>query len=80
MLVMNKIEEILIKYKTHPSDLHLDDLIAADIVEMMKEYAEWYANQCLEIVAEKATIYYDIGGYSYIDQQSILNIKLPDHE
>lgn len=51
-----------------------------EVKEIMKEYAECYAKKCLEIASDTATIYHDVGGYSYIDQQSILNIELPDHD
>ncbi len=58
MLVMNKIEEILDKHKTHSSDLHLDDLIAEDIITMMKEYADY----CMNKLKDEIFIYgsYDI--------------------
>lgn len=54
-----------------------------EVESMMKEYAEWYAKKCLEIAAEKAKSITDIDKYIYgsiVDKDSILNIKLPEHD
>ena len=56
--------------------------------DMMKEYAEYFAKKCLEIAAKEVTFeyeeYYRDGDYYMdivgIDSDSILNIKLPEHD
>lgn len=61
---------------------------------MMKEYAEWYAKECLKVAAEEAKIVkqHDWENYKDVDEtfedndftyrvskKSILNITLPEH-
>ena len=85
---MTKIEQIFIRYNIHPSDLHLDELIAVDIVEMMKEYAEYYAQKCLEVAAENVRFQYgdiDVEGSAHkeivdLDYEKTFGFKLPEHE
>lgn len=57
------------------------------LINCMKEYAEIYAKKCLDIVAENAVIIEE-GFYNrnddedtrwIVDQDSILNIELPQH-
>jgi len=67
------------------------------LIEAMEEYAEWYANKCLEIAAGNARIQvncgtgiervsslnfseYNILHECFIDDRTILNIDLPEHE
>ncbi len=54
------------------------------LIQTVKEYAEWYARQCLQIAADNATGRFetDTQGCEYIEinQESILNITLPPHE
>jgi len=84
---MTKIEEI---FKKHGVDIQVSYPPSPKIIEeMMKEYAEYYANICLQIAVDEAKLisvpkfreagfehYYNIG----LDRDSILNIKLPEHE
>ena len=72
---MNKIEELIEKYEKYEGLCDTES-----VKDAMKEYAEYYAKECLEIAATKAQIYYDVGGYHFIDSDSILNIQLPKHE
>jgi len=72
---MTKIEEILSAIDhNHPYLV---------IQEMIKEYAEFYAQRCLEIAAEKAEMKQRVPGNGYsliVDKDSIINIKLPKHD
>ena len=76
---MSKIEEIL---RSHYSNREVEGLYHQfELLEMVAhEYAEWYAKKCLESAASSATTYSDVGGYTFVDSDSILNIKLPNHE
>lgn len=81
---MTKIEELLEtieRYQHTPEPI--DTYGYFDIVKIMKEYAEWYAQKCLEIAAEHAQSITDIDEYIYgsiVDKNTILNIKFPDHD
>jgi hypothetical protein len=71
---MSKITELIdsclfLQYRT---DIEQVDRI-------MKEYAEWYANKCLDVAAKEAEII-EIGTTSFILTNSITDIKLPEHE
>lgn len=48
----------------------------------LKEYAEFYAKECLEVAAEEANFMFTGDGPEdyEIDKDSILNIKLPEHD
>jgi len=88
---MTKLEEIIYNYGLDDKD--------GDFEESIKEYAEWYAKECLKIAAISAKLrvqgiisleeYYSDHIYSndglqdlYVDinVNSILNIKLPEHD
>lgn len=88
MPVMNKIEKII------DSGFNSDGFVTFErenLKVVIKEYAEWYAYKCLKIAAENAT---GTPAYDYsnpytvilledkvnINENSILNIKLPEHE
>lgn len=74
---MTKIEEIKDRIVADGGYTDYDDCID----QCMKEYAEYYAKKCLEIAAVDADCYdrgYDLG--HGVDPNSILNIKLPEHE
>jgi len=78
---MKTIEEIIQKNELEFDEYTNKTIIRKDeLILIMKEYAELYAKKCLEIAAENANIFYDVGGYNYVDSGSILNIKLPEHE
>jgi len=47
--------------------------------DCMREYAEWYAKECLKIVAENAKTV-RCPDYDKVNKDSILNIKLPEHD
>jgi len=57
-----------------------------DIERIMKEYAEYYAQKCLETAATEAktelVVDFHVSNqpYSIDNMDSILNIKLPEHE
>ncbi len=81
---MNKIKELISNYwlDTDSSSL-VHDLYVSDIEELMIEYAEWYAKQCLEIAAEKAETEWGSGcdyDVKIVNKSTILNIELPNHE
>lgn len=50
------------------------------IMEAMKEYSEDYARRCLIIAADEADVIEYGGRGCHVDKNSILNIKLPEHE
>lgn len=73
---MTKIEEMIQKHV----DPHVFIKGYGGLEDAMKEYAEYYAQKCLEIAAVDADCYdrgYDLG--HGVDPNSILNIKLPEH-
>ena len=43
------------------------------ITELMQEFAKIHVEAVLKEASEKAIIDYDIGGYSFVSKQSILN-------
>lgn len=50
------------------------------IIDAMVEYADYYAKKCLKIAAEQAIAEMSMmKGECWVDKDSILNIKLPDH-
>lgn len=59
-----------------------------DMIEFAKEYAEFYAQRCLEIAAKEASANFECIGAvlgaenvnPYVEQESILKIKLPSHD
>lgn len=72
---MNKIDEII------ESGYELYDRSMVQIKtlpEMMKGYAEWYAEQFRQKILDECWI--DDYGYETINSQSIKEIKLPEHE
>lgn len=84
---MTKIEEIFKKHNSGFSHLEQYPPWYVGIVEMMKEYAEWYAKECLKIAADSAIIDTEFIGddtwaieTSFVDKESIIEIKLPEHE
>lgn len=78
---MTKIEQILDSNASEPYWKN-------DILKAMKEYAEFYAKKCLEIAAQKASANFECIGAvlgaenvnPYVEEESILKIKLPSHE
>lgn len=77
---MTKIEEIL-QENVHVPKHGSDPEWTEDNVRIaMKEYAEYYAKKCLEITALNVDCG-NIEDWQYdIVRESILNIKLPEHE
>lgn len=75
---------------SHYADQDFSDYGHISVASAMKEYATWYAKECLKIAADKATttLYIPVedGCHDYknmcdiVDKDSILNIKLPDHD
>lgn len=74
---------------SHYADQEFSDYGNFSVASAMKEYAEWYAKECLKIAAEQA--YMSKQGVGMItnsgsiwnceiNKDSILNIKLPDHD
>jgi hypothetical protein len=81
---MNKIEEIAIECinihykKGFPYTI---DGFFEDLEKAMTEYAEYYAQKCLEIAAKNAVaLERDYNDDWYVDKNSILNIELPSHD
>lgn len=80
---MRKIDEVIAKYN-YDNDSFLS------IESMMRDYAEWYAKECLKIAAKEARtkLYIPIEDgchdfknmYDIVDEDSILNIQLPEHD
>lgn len=88
-----KIEELIndIKYTTFDGHSNTWEVCDPDKVrEIMILYAEYYAKKCLGIAAENATTECVVpedefcpdftNAYEIVDKDSILNIKLPEHE
>lgn len=68
---MTKIEKIAYKYSRGDSPTQ-QQFTLESVQNAMKEYAEFYANKCLEIVIEE---------YSYmLDRDCVLSLKLAEHE
>ena len=82
---MSKIIEIIDRHdkETGPYGRHLSDS-SHNITQMMKEYAEWYAKECLKIATQNAVTsipsHPHLHGIKAVDEASILNITLPEHE
>lgn len=83
---MTKLEEILKEIFPSIAGYTYDH---KDIIELkLREYAEFYAKKCLEIAANEAEVmeewFYnradDEDHRWVINKDSILNIKLPDHD
>lgn len=61
---------------------------ADDLIKAFQQYAESYARKCLEIAADEASVKNEWNGdydeyeqwATIVDTDSILNIKLPEHE
>lgn len=82
---MTKLEEILEKNRLktdHYADQEFEAYGIVSIESAMKEYAEFYAKKCLEIAAKEANFMFTGDGPEdyEIDKDSILNIKLPEHD
>lgn len=88
---MTKLEEILEKNRLktdHYADQEFEAYGIISIESAMKEYAERFAKECLEIAANEADVmeewFYnradDEDHRWVINKDSILNIKLPDHD
>lgn len=78
---MTKIEQILSKYNLTSESSYLDNLEACDIIQMMKEYAEWYAKKCIEELQSGRCIV-EIKELAYLSTKNNVKriIKLPKHE
>lgn len=94
---MTKIEEIPhyekileknILYYVEIENGNLESAFVKDeVIESMKEYAEYYARKVLEIAAKEATASFECVGavlgaenvYPFVEKDPILNIKLPKH-
>lgn len=85
-----KIESILDEFAQDAQIVGIDFTVIVynDAVNIMQKYAEIYAKKCLEKAAEQVTFQYgefDVEGFPHkeivgIDYDSILNIKLPEHD
>lgn len=90
-MTVTKIKEIIYTHKLDANRRYKDGSFSS----AMKEYAEWYAKKCLKIAAEQALLKkeFTMGEAVYFTQEteennymmtvskdSILNIKLPDHD
>lgn len=81
---MTMLDKILEKNRlktSHYADQEFSDYGNFSVASAMKEYAEWYAKECLKIAAEQAIADMSfMSAVAWVDKGSILNIKLPDHE
>lgn len=79
-------KNVLYYVETFPGNLE-SAFIKDEVIESMREYAEIYAQKCLEIAAKEASANYECIGavlgaenvVPYVEESSILNIKLPEH-
>lgn len=85
---MSKIEEILNKYRDITRWPEYPVITEDEYIRAMKEYAEYYAKECLSIAADNAEIYEE-GYYNRnddpdyrwaVNKESITDIQLPEHE
>lgn len=84
---MNSADTIILKH-LNTLECHDIQIYKYQIKHIMLEYAELYAQKCLEVAATSATtmVWPNIQqGYApymetKVDPNSILNIKLPPHE
>lgn len=73
---MTKVEELLDSIWRNEEERYQYD----DIQHIMQEYAEYYAKKCLEIAVNEVDCG-NVEDFQYdIARESILNIKLPEHE
>lgn len=87
---MSKLEDIINSYRVVTPHWADQEWSEGDIWLIAKEYAEYYAKKCLQIAAEEAQTkcipHREFGGadfcdsYEVVDKDTILNIKLPEHE
>ena len=86
---MSKIKELISKvWNNTDSNEHIYDIYVSDIEDLMKAYAEYYAQKCLEIAAKEASANFECIGAvlgaenvsPYVEESSITGIKLPEHE
>ena len=78
---MTKIEKILNEHRSCGTYSKSPIYPEADVILLMKHYAELYAKECLKIAA-KQLLSEQKGGFDdcFINTNSILNIKLPLHK
>ena len=65
---MTKIEEILNKYRDITRWPEYPEITEDEYIRAMKEYAEWYVNECLKIAAKNVKFeygYMDVEGSSH---------------
>ncbi len=78
---MNKIDEILNKYRDITRWPEYPEITEDEYIQAMKEYAEYYAKKCLEIAAKEACLNEPKLDYRpSISKLSITDIQLPDHD
>lgn len=74
---MTKIEEVIDNYSQYDDPGTLRE----SLERAMKEYAEHYAKECLKIAANEAIADMSfMNATAWVHKDSILNIKLPDHD
>lgn len=71
---MTKIEEILNKYRDITRWPEYPEILENEYIQAMKEYAEWYAQKCLEIA--ESHIFEEV----YCAEIYPTEIKLPPHD
>lgn len=101
---MTKIEEILCKNfgveftsiydfdsglsSTIEYEVHRTEKLPERLRTSIEQYAEFYAQRCLEIAAKEASANFECIGAvlgaenvnPYVEEESILKIKLPEHD
>ena len=87
---MTKIEELIESIQKFEQLIWDEEFVCwpDDVERIMKQYAEFYAQRCLEIAAKEASANFECIGAvlgaenvnPYVEQESILKIKLPPHD
>lgn len=85
---MTKIEELITSIKETYGGMFSQEFDESDINRILKEYAEIYARKCLQIAAKEASANFECIGAvlgaenvnPYVEEESILKIKLPEHD
>lgn len=83
---MTKIDEILNKYRDITRWPEYPEISESEYIQAMQEYAEYYAQKCLEIASESAYIIKlsdycrEDGSHQAVSTNSITSIKFPPHD
>lgn len=77
---MSKIKELISTVWTKTdSDSRVYDIYVSDIEDVMKAYAEYYAQKCINAIASNY-VTVNCPTWEIVDRKTILEFELPDHE